>query len=438
MSGRTHGTRSPSRIRDIIGRDASSYVSRQTVASQDLRKAIYYSPHGKGYHKVQNPFSGEVYVVADGLGGSTVTPGAVVMVASFSGQHGEVLISRPPAGFGGSSVTRVTRPPDDIPVTVNVVLTGQTHLSMAYDAGGNRMLLARIASYVTGGVVTTYKFQVVSILRSLMPHVDVNLETVLWEEDAEWMDGYSVRWMTVMSGSRRIAMLYTKNEDGATGTKMHYAVAISATGHEIIRTSCDRKDGAPGFASCANDGSNIYSLEPRTSGTNSASPPYLPDMQVVKRSVSTMGITVSYLWPNTSPFDGRTTRGWDFGGLLYSGGSLYVHFGHIRQPDLNVKTYYRPFSTALSASADVATDFWSAGGWGFPSENGGQKVMFANGEFSAVTLAAYVSTLNASVTGTGNFDLLVAIDGGDFAILSANGSPFITSILQANGTQLVP
>lgn len=132
-------------MNEALRRDARGFIARQTVATQDLRKTIYVGPYGKGFHKVRNPHSDEEYIVADGIGGATLTPGMPAIVASFSGQHGEVLISRPPAGMGGSAVTKVTLPPESSPSSGDVgevLLDGNYRGWSFYCDGGSYVWLA--------------------------------------------------------------------------------------------------------------------------------------------------------------------------------------------------------------------------------------------------------------------------------------------------------
>lgn len=147
MAGRSHTTRTPHRMNEALNRDAMGFVSRQNVANADFRKAIYVAPLGKGFHQVRNPVSGEVYTVADGLGGATVAPGSTVGLLSYHGLPGEVLATRAPAGFGGSATSSVTRTPNQVPATELAVNFGGYYSAWSfYCDGGEDIWLACIHS----------------------------------------------------------------------------------------------------------------------------------------------------------------------------------------------------------------------------------------------------------------------------------------------------
>lgn len=108
MARNSHGTGTPGRMNEALGRDALGFIARQTVQTQDFREAIYGYPDGKQGHWVRNTHSETFYWVGDLTGGSTFEPGSIVFVASRSGKRGEKIIGSSPAGMVAASVATVT------------------------------------------------------------------------------------------------------------------------------------------------------------------------------------------------------------------------------------------------------------------------------------------------------------------------------------------
>lgn len=117
MARNSHGTGTPGRMNEVLGRDALGFIARQTVQTQDFREAIYAYPDGKQGHWVRNTHSETLYWVGDLTGGSTFEPGSIVFVASRSGKRGEKIIGRSPAGMVSASVATVTTPNSVGPVS---------------------------------------------------------------------------------------------------------------------------------------------------------------------------------------------------------------------------------------------------------------------------------------------------------------------------------
>lgn len=110
MARNSHGTGTPGRMNEALGRDALGFIGRQTVQTQDFSEAIYAYPDGKQGHWVHLPHSETLFWVGDLTGGSTFEPGSIVFVASQSGKRGQKIIGRSPAGMASSSVTSVQSP----------------------------------------------------------------------------------------------------------------------------------------------------------------------------------------------------------------------------------------------------------------------------------------------------------------------------------------
>jgi len=141
MARNSHGTGTPGRMNEALGRDALGFIGRQTVQTQDFAEAIYAYPDGKQGHWVHLPHSETLFWVGDLTGGSTFEPGSIVFVASQSGKRGQKIIGRSPAGMASSSVTSIQSPPSVGPPPAIVpegISTQGYYLGWSYccDGGG--------------------------------------------------------------------------------------------------------------------------------------------------------------------------------------------------------------------------------------------------------------------------------------------------------------
>lgn len=141
MARNSHGTGTPGRMNEALGRDALGFIGRQTVQTQDFSEAIYAYPDGKQGHWVHLPHSETLFWVGDLTGGSTFEPGSIVFVASQSGKRGQKIIGRSPAGMASSSVTSIQSPPSVGPPPAIVpegISTQGYYLGWSYccDGGG--------------------------------------------------------------------------------------------------------------------------------------------------------------------------------------------------------------------------------------------------------------------------------------------------------------
>lgn len=100
MAGKHHtGRRGPS---VALSRDLQGVLEARTVATADLRQAVYVRSDGPGWAIVRNRDNGQEYRVSDSTG-RTYRPGAAVILGSASGSPGETILGGAPAGYGGSS-----------------------------------------------------------------------------------------------------------------------------------------------------------------------------------------------------------------------------------------------------------------------------------------------------------------------------------------------
>lgn len=103
MASGHHTTKQPQRISSIGVRSRRALADGRRVSEADLRPAIYVRPYGLGFHVVKNACNDQEYVVADATGSVTFSPGQTVALGSFTGNPGEFILGKPPAGYGGAS-----------------------------------------------------------------------------------------------------------------------------------------------------------------------------------------------------------------------------------------------------------------------------------------------------------------------------------------------
>lgn len=118
-------------------------------------------PLGLNYHVVKNPCNDQEYTVGDATGGMTFTPGSAVALGSFTGNPGEFIMGKPPAGFGGASGYSVaaarrgydiTLPGDPPPPPPAMVLSG---LGFVDNGVSGVSVLKFDESYAYQGVLST-------------------------------------------------------------------------------------------------------------------------------------------------------------------------------------------------------------------------------------------------------------------------------------------
>ncbi len=148
MARSSHGTGTPGRMNEVLGRDALGFIARQTVQTQDFSEAIYAYPDGKQGHWVHLPHSETLFWVGDLTGGSTFEPGSVVFVASISGKRGKKIIGRSPAGMVGASVATVQAPNTVEPAETPV--GALSYRGWAYGCDGSSSVLLASFLYKAG------------------------------------------------------------------------------------------------------------------------------------------------------------------------------------------------------------------------------------------------------------------------------------------------
>lgn len=434
MAGRSHTTRTPHRINQALNRDVLGFLARQTVATQDLRKVIYVSPHGKGYHKVKNPVSEEVYVVADGLGGATMVPDSVAIAASFSGQAGEVIISRPPAGFGGASITHVTVAPNRAPTAAAPDDATYTNLGFCWDGANSQAIIARRRS-----TVALDEVEFVAVDRADMPHLDASFGTAFLT-----IDNTTVYAMQMGASSS----FYVFHTPSATG--LFTITKYSLAGASLAEAAYSGGSGDVGTI-CANViGGHLYATEPKAGTAPAGGPPYNDWTRITKRDGADLSLLASVDTPNPSSYDGWTLRYSSLEGIFESGGAPRGYYSHVKQPPGgdDAKFVYQDFSSSLALSGgEVQFPDNPIGGSGSdPSFSGiHSDVGFASGE----VLFTAGGALHSRDDDGGGYALVLASynadSGENFGIQTISGTEvlilgsgylFTTSILTAGGQEL--
>lgn len=172
MARSSHGTGTPGRMNEVLGRDALGFIARQTVQTQDFSEAIYAYPDGKQGHWVHLPHSETLFWVGDLTGGSTFEPGAVVFVASISGKRGKKIIGRSPAGMVSASVATVTAPPSVGPAVDPVPDGDLSYRGWAYSCDGSSSVL--LASFLYKSGPMTVELRVATLAVSDITGDDIN------------------------------------------------------------------------------------------------------------------------------------------------------------------------------------------------------------------------------------------------------------------------
>lgn len=96
------GGNAPQRPGVFGRRNVNEVLERRREREADLRGALYVGAWGREFATVRDQQNDTTYVVANPTG-KTYKPGSVVFLGSNTGHPPEVLLSGPPAGFGGAS-----------------------------------------------------------------------------------------------------------------------------------------------------------------------------------------------------------------------------------------------------------------------------------------------------------------------------------------------
>lgn len=293
-----------------LNRDERGLIARDNVARADLRQAIYVSPFGKAFHKVRNPVSDEVYVVADGLGGATVVPGQTVVLGSFNGRPGEVLIARPPAGFGGSASIATTLPPLNQPPTPDPVEPdvdfSRAYYGICYSPDGGE---AFIAAVDTADDDSYKRFKILRVDRDDMPHVSQTVETEIYSLEVGGLLNFYFNGIMYL-GSNAFLLCYDK--ETSSGVYNVNLVRMTRSGSISGSVNYDTDGTTNDFGAILSNG-KLFTVEPLVTQDHVSTNPAHNNKRLVARStVGGLALTGSYDF-------GNPTSKTPFVSLQYSG-----------------------------------------------------------------------------------------------------------------------
>lgn len=445
MAGRNHTTRTPHRLNAALKRDLFGFIARQTVASQDLRKVIYVSPWGKGFHKVKNPVSDEEYVVSDGLGGATMAPDSVAMAASFSGQQGETIISRPPAGFGGSAATKTTLPPETRPAQASDTYS-YLPLGFCWDESTSKAIIARRKITIDSeSNPVAWALEFVKLNRGSMPHVDAGRNKAFCSIELTSSQSSQLQVYAMQMGPMASFYIFYTYESGASPStnSIRLAKINSASGEVETEITYDGADSTIGIGTVYLDNC-LFAIESQEGAASLSGPPFTAHQRLTKRHNSTLEIISYYDIPNPATYSGWTIRTSGCWGLVENSGDLMAYLYYIKQPPggADTRMFSQAFTTALAltGAATAFTDNDNA----FLGAGNQVKANPAGGIFFITGTDLYTRTITGGsptvfLSGYDN-------DGGENAgiapisdaevLILGSGTAFTTSILKATGQEL--
>ena len=159
MPSRTHTHGEPQGVSDVLRRDLRGVLERNRQQTADNRWADYVRPIGNDRHLVRNFDNSQVYVVGSAFPGISFAPGSSVILASNTGQPGEIVIGMPSADRRGGFTHPVVRfkPPhseaDGLPQVPSAPADAVGDLWAFHQSGSH--IWCWIASGTDGSVVET-------------------------------------------------------------------------------------------------------------------------------------------------------------------------------------------------------------------------------------------------------------------------------------------
>lgn len=445
MAGRNHTTRTPHRLNAALKRDLFGYIARQTVGSQDLRKVLYVSPWGKGFHKVKNPVSDEEYVVSDGLGGATMAPGSVAMAASFSGQQGETIISRPPAGFGGAATTKTTLSPETRPAQASDTYA-YLPLGFCWDESTSKAIIARRKITTDSDLnAVAWALEFVKLNLGSMPHQDAGRNKAFCSIELTSSQSSAIQVYAMQMGANASFYIFYAYESGAAPStnSIRLAKIHSGTGEVETEIVYEGSDSASGIGTVY-AGGYLYAIESQEGAASLTGPPFTSHQRLTKRHNSTLEIVSYYDIPNPGTYDGWTIRTSGCWGLVEDSGDLMAYLYYIKQPTggSDTKMFSQAFTTALALSGSPTAftdnnDAFLGAGNQVKSDLSGGIFFIAGGDLYTRTLAGGSPTIFlAGYDNDGGENAGIAPISAAEVLILGSGSAFTTSILKATGQEL--
>lgn len=452
MPGSTHSTRHPHKLSEIVSRDELGLVARSRVKNADLRKVVYSKPLGKGFHKVTNPGGGQEYVVADGLGGATLQKGATAVAASFSGQHGEVLISRPPAGLGSSTavitsytVSAPTGGGEEVVYNYERI----EYVDLCYSDDDDAAYLLAIESS-TDAVPQRFRLALIKVEYADLPHDTTDVEEIV----GEIFTGYSGSFVRSFGmhyiGGDQIIVYYIGAAESPSADFGVYINKISTTGEVSASVNYDVTGdfdvaGPSGTISLEQSRVNlianlgyIFAIEPVTTlQQNYPVKPGYNNRRLVKRSVTDLSES------NESSFSNQTgTTGHLRFYTLYASLSKNKVFSQYLDEAFDAKSE----ATAYSSDASLGSVATSSGSETFGHAYDHDRYMYGADKIMRTYAAINnrIITWDMDVTSDSGYSIIydgvIDFGSGIFdrvsdseAVILGDGGSWVTSLVNSGG-----
>ncbi len=355
MAGSHHTGRRPNRITSIGRRDARAIADARRVSEADLRMAIYVRPDGLGIHIVKNPCNDETYKVADATAGATFSAGAAVVLGSFSGNPGEVILGRPPAGFGGASGYSVNK--------VNVGYGTGTSTDTELDEG--ERVYPYLFSYspatgrisIAGLIVTGPVESPVEVGGAIFSGGDAATPRSYYQLGEELIRFPGETPMGFASDLQNGDMVIWLSTPSGFSTVDMRVVRVSSSGSIGAETSPLEVIDSGNISYFIHGGGSVFSVEGREPPIPPVAIPFQNNQRIVKRNKNTLAIEATYDFPSVTPFDGRAARVQVVRGIYReSDGGVVAMFNNVTAT-LDSEVWSRKFTSSLSVSgADVLFD----------------------------------------------------------------------------------
>lgn len=443
-------SRRPTRVSTIGTRGLPALLDGRRTAEADIRRALYVRPLGRGFHVVRDVCNEQEYVVADGTGASTFAPGSVVSVGSFTGNPGEFILGRPPAGFGGASAFPVS-PGRRTYSTVSDPSVAEAWdfvrpVGIAWNASGSWAHLVRTREVTDeASVISARRLEVARLDRAEIPSESSKTGSTYFElslSEAE-LNAFWLAAVQACPGSA-VVLYYHLGEAGTTaGTVKMHVRKIAEDGSTSAHVTFDFYDGGGGSEVQLGTvviGSAIYAVEE----TYLAGPTQA--QRVVRRDLSDLSVTHTYAVPQPSSYDGWSLQGSAARALSKASGSLRLYMEYQQAGTGKYKIFVQTLDTslALSGSATGFPDNPFTGAVTFGVMNAvqahpsGGLIFLHDGALSTRTVTgASLSTVLDPVDSDGQTDFIgIAQISSTETLILGSGSTFTTSIVRSTGQEL--
>lgn len=462
MSGSHHTGRRPNRISSIGLRTPRAIADARRVSEADLRLAIYVRPDGLGIHVVKNPCNDQEYKVADATAGATFSKGAAVVLGSFTGNPGEMILGRPPAGFGGASGYSVNKV--NVGYQLSTPTPGGTYAlpasptllqGMAYCRATDRAILLYGGDAVTGdGAVPAV--WLVAVPRASLPILRddaVAAATQLGVALIPTPDPGAVTGAQIaIAPGPRYLVLYA-NGTGANSSILYHLVSMDANGVTLATADYYGPSGtlSERVVGYCVSGGKLFLAEPMDSDADlTAGPPYSSLSRLTVRDTGSLEIRAGYDIPSVTPFNGSASVGQEFAGLVPDGsGGVHLYLRVWNGAGTQTTLWRRNLTSALVVSgADVQiTNCGEGGGATYHVESlivrtsAGVRALGVKGGSDIDDFLSLGATTAADIAldlGIGRPSVLDYATDGVLWAYQADNSDYLIAQIDADGTLHLP